>query len=254
MAGGAILADEGLFAKKSDPVIRDQLILKHVGLARVMAKKFLGLGESLEDLVQEATIGLIEAVDRFDETRGTKFSTFAIPTILGELRRYFRDKCWVVKVPRRFQELGQQINKAEPVLCQKLGRLPTILEIADHLEVDEEQVLKAIIIRNAFRIDSLGRIVYEENGAISLLGDSFRYDDPGMEKYNGRDSDLLIALYEAINKLNEKMREVLYCRIWLGMTQDETAEKIKCSQMQVSRLEKSAKLIIRRCCGQESIL
>ena len=238
-----VVEDEKFFAQKSNPVVRDQLIRDNLGLAKAIASKFLGLGEPLEDLEQEAIIGLIHAIDRFDAGRGAKFSTFAVPTIIGVLKRYFRDKCWVIKVPRWLQELGQQVTKAESVLSQELCRLPTILEIADRLKIDEERVLKAIVTRT-LRPDSLDRIVYEEDGPV-CLGDFLGYDDPGMEKYNGRDSDLLITLYEAINRLNERMRKILYCRIWLGMSQKETAREIGCSQMQVCRLEQSAKLIIR---------
>lgn len=238
------VADENLFEQKSDLAIRDQLIRQHFGLARAIASKFRSLGEPIEDLEQEAVVGLIHAIDRFDITRGAKFSTFAIPTILGTLKRYFRDKCWVLKVPRRLQELEQQTIQAEEVLSQVLGRFPTVLEIADYLKVDEEQALKAIVIRSAFRPDSLDRIVYEENAV--TIGDLLGRDDPGMEEYEGRDSDLVITFFEAMDRLDEIRRKILHCRIWLGMTQDETAREIGCSQMNVSRLERSAKLKIRR--------
>src|SRR5580658_7647610 len=131
------------------PHLRDRLVLMHQNLVRYLASKFANRGEPLEDLIQVGTIGLINAIDRFDAGRGTKFSTYATPTIVGEIRRYFRDKAWSLKVPRRLQELNQAAARAQEELRGKLGRPPTIQEVSERLGASEEETLAAMELGNA---------------------------------------------------------------------------------------------------------
>src|SRR5690242_17982948 len=132
------------FAASRDPALRDQLIEAHLGLAEYLARRFSNRGEPLDDLVQVASVGLLKAVDRFDPTRGVEFSTYATHTVVGELKRHFRDKGWAVRAPRRMQELYLRLGKVISTLSQELGRSPTIPELAAEAEVSEEEVLEAL--------------------------------------------------------------------------------------------------------------
>jgi RNA polymerase sigma-B factor len=130
--------------------IRDELVEMHLPLVEYLARRFRNRGEPLDDLVQVATIGLIKSVDRFDLERGVEFSTYATPTIVGEIKRHFRDKGWAIRVPRRLQELKLSLTKATSELSQKLGRSPTVAELASHLEMTEEEVLEGLESANAY--------------------------------------------------------------------------------------------------------
>src|SRR5437867_5344989 len=143
------------FAESRDRGLRRRLIEAHLGLAEYLARRFTNRGEPLDDLVQVASVGLLKAVDRFDPERGLEFSTYATPTIVGELKRHFRDKGWAVRVPRRIQELHLRLGKVVSTLSQDLGRSPTIAEIAERAEVSEEDVLEALEAGHAYRCTSL---------------------------------------------------------------------------------------------------
>src|SRR5438046_1970991 len=143
------------YSQSRDPGLRDQLVTAHLGLAEYLARRFANRGEPLDDLVQVASMGLLKAVDRFDTERGLEFSTYATPTIVGELKRHFRDKGWAVRVPRRVQELHLRLGAVLNTLSQDLGRSPTIAEIAERAEVSEEDVLEALEAGHAYRFTSL---------------------------------------------------------------------------------------------------
>src|SRR5881392_2387492 len=143
------------FAQSRDPQLRDTLIEAHLGLAEYLARRFSNRGEPLDDLVQVASVGLLKAVDRFDPERGLEFSTYATPTIVGELKRHFRDKGWAVRVPRRVQELHLRLGKVVSSLSQDQGRSPTIGEIAERAGASEEEVLEAMEAGRAYRFASL---------------------------------------------------------------------------------------------------
>src|SRR5438128_11445445 len=143
------------FAETRDPTLRDELIEAHLGLAEYLARRFANRGEPLDDLVQVASVGLLKAVDRFDPERGLEFSTYATPTIVGELKRHFRDKGWAVRVPRRIQELHLRLGKVVSTLSQDLGRSPTIAEVAERAGASEEEVLEAMEAGRAYRFASL---------------------------------------------------------------------------------------------------
>src|SRR5437588_6485052 len=167
------------YAESRDPGLRDQLVTAHLGLAEYLARRFANRGEPLDDLIQVASVGLLKAVDRFGPDRGLECSTYATPTIVGELKRHFRDKGWAVRVPRRVQELHLRLGKVVSSLSQDIGRSPTIAEIAERAGVAEEEVLEAIEAGHAYRFTSLDAPTGGEEDAQSLssqLGE----DDPAM--------------------------------------------------------------------------
>src|SRR5579862_9092682 len=143
------------YARNRDAAAREQLVAAHLGLAEYLARRFANRGEPLDDLVQVASLGLIKAVDRFDPERGVEFSTYATHTIVGELKRHFRDKGWAIRAPRRMQELYLRLGKVVASLGQELGRSPTIAELATEVEVSEEEVLEALEAGQAYRTASL---------------------------------------------------------------------------------------------------
>src|SRR5205085_2625939 len=143
------------FAGSRDPQLRDELIEAHLGLAEYLARRFSNRGEPLDDLIQVASVGLLKAVDRFDPERGVEFSTYATHTVVGELKRHFRDKGWAVRAPRRMQELYLRLGKVISILSQELGRSPTIPELAAEAQVSEEEVLEAMEAGQAYRFASL---------------------------------------------------------------------------------------------------
>jgi RNA polymerase sigma-B factor len=224
------------FARTRDPKIRNRLVEMHQNLVRFLAGKFVNRGEPIEDLVQVGTIGLINAIDRFDPERGTKFSTYATPTIVGEIRRHFRDKAWSLKVPRRLQELNLAANKAAEQLSQKLGRSPTIQEIAKQVDASEEETLEAIELGNAYDTVSLDtKLAYEGESAPLVLSEFVGEQDlslENLEKYGD--------LNQAMECLEQRERSIIYLRFFKDMSQTEVANKLNISQMHVSRLQQKA--------------
>lgn len=224
------------YARHRDPRVREQLIAMHQNLVRFLAGKFANRGEPLEDLVQVGVIGLVNAVDRYDAERGNKFSTYATPTIVGEIRRYFRDKAWSLKVPRRLQELNQAANKAVDALAVKLGRSPTIGEIAVHINATEEETLEAIELGNAYDTVSLdSRMTNESESAPMTLAEFVGGEDEqlkALEQYGD--------LNAAIEALDEREQAIIVLRFFQDMSQAEVAKKLNISQMHVSRLQHRA--------------
>lgn len=226
------------FAASRDPVVRDELVAAHLGLAEYLARRFINRGEPLDDLVQVASLGLIKAVDRFDPSRGLEFSTYATPTIVGELKRHFRDKGWAVRVPRRIQELHLQLAPAVGALTQELGRSPTIAEIAQVTSASEEEVLEAIEAGYAYRATSLdaparpsGSGGPDSADAGPTLSAQLGEDDPAMAGSEHR-----MALSPLLSQVPERERMILHLRFFEGLTQTEIAGRLGISQMHVSRL------------------
>lgn len=217
------------FAETRDPVLRDELVSAHIGLAEYLARRFTNRGEPLDDLVQVASLGLLKAVDRFDPGRGLEFSTYATPTIVGELKRHFRDKGWAVRVPRRVQELHLRLASVVGTLSQEHGRSPTIAEIARAASASEEEVLEAIEAGHAYRFTSLDAPASaDDEGALSAqLG----VDDPAMA-----DSEHRVTLSPLIAQFPPRERLILHLRFFEGLTQSEIATRLGISQMHVSRL------------------
>jgi RNA polymerase sigma-B factor len=218
------------FAKTRDPALRDKLIEAHLGLAEYLARRFANRGEPLDDLVQVASLGLVKAVERFDPERGLEFTTFATPTIVGELKRHFRDKGWAVRVPRRVQELHLRVTKVIDDLSLEFGRSPLIPEIAHRAGISEDEVIEAIDAGSAYRSASLdaGRSDDEESpGLLGQLGSL----DPEMASAERR-----AALSPLLASLPEREQVMLYLRFYEGLTQSEIAKQLGISQMHVSRL------------------
>jgi RNA polymerase sigma-B factor len=211
-----------------DDAIRQELIEAHLGLVEYLARRFAGRGEPLEDLVQVGTIGLVKAVDRFDPDREVEFSTYATPTIVGELKRHFRDKGWAVRVPRRLQELNLQLGDIMGKLSQELGRSPTVAEMAEAASTSEEEVLEGLDSAHAYSLVSLDAPTGEEE---LTLHDQIGEDDDTIELLEYRAS-----LVPLLDQLPPRERTMLYLRFFKGMTQSEIADKLGISQMHVSRL------------------
>ena len=216
------------YQKSHETEVREELIEAHLGLVEYLSRRFAGRGEPLEDLIQVATIGLIKAVDRFDPEREVEFSTYATPTIVGELKRHFRDKGWAVRVPRRLQELNLQLGEIIGQLSQKLGRSPTVAEMAEAAGTSEDEVLEGLDSAHAYTLTSLDAPSGEEDLA---LREQIGSEDETLELLEYRTS--LLPLLE---RLPPRERTMLYLRFFRGLTQSEIAERLGISQMHVSRL------------------
>ncbi|MBX6387680.1 MAG: SigB/SigF/SigG family RNA polymerase sigma factor [Frankia sp.] len=210
--------------------IRDQLVRMHLPLVEYLARRFRNRGEPLDDLVQVATIGLIKSVDRFDPDRGVEFSTYATPTIVGEIKRHFRDKGWAIRVPRRLQELKLSLTKATSELSQSLGRSPTVAEIALHLEMTEEEVLEGLESANAYSAVSLDAPDSGDDEA-PAVADTLGVQDESLEGVEYRES-----LKPLLEKLPAREKRILLLRFFGNMTQSQIATELGISQMHVSRL------------------
>lgn len=220
-----------LYHENGDEASRDELITMYLNLVKYLASRFRNRGEPIDDLIQVGTIGLIKAIDRFDTGRAVEFTTYATPTIVGELKRYFRDKGWAIKVPRRLQELSFRVNQAIDQLTQKLQRSPTILEIGEYLGVTSEEVLEALETSEAYNFVSLETDRNNDGtDAFSIL-EYIGEDDQFMAVVDDR-----ATLAEALKYLTPQEQHVLYLRFFQGLTQTEIATSLGISQMQVSRL------------------
>ena len=216
---------------EDDEAARDELITMYLNLVKYLASRFRNRGEPIDDLIQVGTIGLIKAIDRFDIERQVEFTTYATPTIVGELKRYFRDKGWAIKVPRRLQELSFKVNQAVDALTQRNQRSPSIEEIARYLDVTTEDVLEAMETSEAYNFVSL------ESDRGSDGSDTF-----SILEYIGKDDALMAVVDDrttlslALKRLTPQEQRVLYLRFFEGLTQTEIAHQLQISQMQVSRL------------------
>src|SRR3954466_6858871 len=196
-------------------------------LARSLARRYAGKGEPLDDLEQVASLGLLKAIDRFDVSRDVRFATFAVPTIAGELKRHFRDRGWMLRVPRDIQELTARVARAREALTRELGRSPTVSEVANALGVGVEQVLAAWGAADAYGMLSLDEPLTEGAGALEAIGG----DDEGYELAEHR-----VLLRCGLDRLGEGEREIVRLRYYEGLTQREIARAVGVSQMHVSRL------------------
>ncbi|MBM0274593.1 SigB/SigF/SigG family RNA polymerase sigma factor [Micromonospora tarensis] len=211
------------------PARRDRAIEAWLPLARHLARRYGGRGAPDDDLVQTASVGLIKAVDNFDQSRGVDFIGYAIPTIVGEVKRYFRDRTWAVRVPRRLQELRLSISAANSALTQTLGRSPTVADIASHLDLSEETILEGLEGARAYRATSLSTPLGTDGNR--ELGDTLGGDDHEIDLV-----EIRVALGPALATLPEREREILSLRFHGNLTQSEIADRIGVSQMHVSRL------------------
>ncbi|MFI7002263.1 RNA polymerase sigma factor SigF [Nocardia sp. NPDC050175] len=212
--------------------MREELIGRCLPLAEHIARKFAGRGENFDDLLQVARLGLVQATDRFDVTRGSSFLAFAVPTIMGEVRRHFRDNTWSVRVPRRTKEIQLSIGVTVEALSQRLGRMPRAREIAAELDIDLVEVTRALIAGNAYQSSSIDAVAGDdiENAPLPLL-ESLGAEEPSyhlVEDY--------LAVRPLIEALPERERQVLIMRFFENKTQTQIADVLGVSQMHVSRI------------------
>jgi RNA polymerase sigma-B factor len=217
---------------------RDQALIELMPLVRALATRYAGRGEPLEDLVQVGSIGLIKAVDRFDVDRGVEFASYAVPTIVGEIRRHFRDKAWAMHVPRRLKELSLQLSRVLDDLTTQLGRSPTISELAEAAGVEEEDAIDALDSMNAYATRSL-HAPFDE-GSDDSLAEKIGRDEPGYAEVE--DGTLVAA---GLDALDERERQIVELRFFKEMTQSQIASEIGISQMHVSRLLRRALATMR---------
>lgn len=219
------------FARTQDPSLRDAIIEEFLPFARGLAHRYARRGEAMEDLEQVAAMALVKALDRFDPERGVKFTTFAAPTIIGELKRHFRDKGWAVQVPRRLQELYLELGKTASRLSQELGRSPTIQELAATVSAGEEEVLEAMELgQTAYQGASLDRPTGGDDDT-ATVADRLVAEDDTLEEASVRAS-----LRALLDRLPERERHILYLRFFEDRTQSDIADEVGLSQMHVSRL------------------
>lgn len=214
--------------------IREILIERHLFIAEILSKKYANRGIDYDDIYQVACVGLIYAIDRYDVSKGFEFSSFATPTIIGEIKKYFRDKGWTIRVPRRIQELSKRINNAKVTLSQQLQRVPTVADIANYLNSTEEEILEAMEASKVYTPQSLD-LTYDSNNDDRdvNLADLIGEEDAYFSKIENND-----FLLRAMEKLNDMEKKVLVDRYFNKKTQVSIAKDLNISQMTVSRVEK----------------
>jgi RNA polymerase sigma-B factor len=226
--------DRALFARyldKRDPVDREMLVERFLPLARQLARRYQRPEEPFDDLFQVACLGLVKAIDRFDLEREVAFSSYAVPTILGEIKRYFRDRTWSVRVPRDLQELALKVDRAVSELSLDLHRQPTVEEIGAKVGADEEDVLEALEASGAYKATSLESPRGSEEESGDTLGDTLGTEEHGFALAEDR-----ATIEHLMRSITPREREVLHLRFAEDLTQAEIGERIGVSQMQVSRI------------------
>lgn len=219
--------------------IRNEIVKKYLYLAEIISKKFINRGVDYEDIYQVASIALIKAVERFDIDKGVKFTSFATPTIIGEIKRFFRDKASVIRIPRRIYEVYQKVGHAREALTQELSRPPRIDEIAKYLNISEEAVIEIIESNNAYNMQSFDQNVYTDDDL--ELHETIGEEDTTFERIENRD-----FLIKSLDKFNDAEKVFIEMRYFNSKTQKEIAERLGVSQMYVSRLEKKVLERFRR--------
>jgi len=245
------LRDRQLFARyrtHGDLAARDELVERFLPLASSLAQRYHRGMEPLDDLVQVASVGLLKAIDRFDPERRTAFSSFAVPTIAGELKRHFRDKGWALRVPRELQELAQRVNRTTDQLLNELGRAPTVGEIADALEITPEQVLEAREAATAYRAESLDHAVGSDPDSTPVV-DTLGADEPGYVQ-----AEHAATLDAMMGVLSDREREILRLRFAEDLTQSEIGERVGLSQMHISRILRGAVTRLREAARERETL
>lgn len=233
------------FADRTSPESRRLIVEKYDRLATGLARRFAGRGEPMDDLVQVARFALVKAIDRFEPEREVQFSTFATKSILGELKRHLRDKAWSVRVPRSLQERFLEVGRAVETLTHRLGRSPSIAEIADHLELSAEEVLDAMDAGSAYRAASLDAPVGDESSS-ARLGDLL----PSPDHVLGRSAERA-TVSDHLEALPARERTVLYMRFFEDKSQREIGETLGISQMHVSRILRKTIDELRAALGPE---
>lgn len=232
---------------EGDVSARDELVSRFLPLASQLARRYNSGNEPLEDLQQVALIGLIKALERFDLERGVAFSSYAVPTMLGEIKRYFRDSGWAVHVPRAAQERALALGRATRELSATLGRSPSVAELAEEMQLDQEEVLDAIHAGNAYDTVSLDTQRSGSDGERDSYADSIGEEDVRLDL-----AEYSATIASGLRSLEPRDRVVLHLRFAEDMTQSEIAERIGVSQMQVSRLLRRAIVQLQKAAGEEA--
>jgi len=232
-----------------DTAVRDRLVDLNSDLVHFIARRFANRGEPLEDIEQVGFLGLIHAIERFDPELGNEFSTFATPTIMGEIRRYFRDRSWAVRVPRRLQENLLRVNAAAQQLTGELGRSPSISEIGERIGLEPEDVLAALEVSPAQHTVSLEAAPAGRGDEALTLGDRLGADDSNLDRV-----EIRALLEQAMAHLNPREREIMALRFVEELPQTEVAKRLGISQMHVSRLQRAAVEHLRREMGENVLV
>jgi RNA polymerase sigma-B factor len=223
------------YREKGDTAARDRLIESFIPVVRSIAYRYAGRGEQIDDLEQVASVGLIKAIERFDLDRDVELMTYVFPTVVGELKRHFRDRGWSVTVPRRLKELHYRLSRLIEELTATLGRSPTIAELAEETGVDEEEVVEALEVGRAYASRSLTRALEGDEGGGAELIDLIDDEERGYEAAENRE-----LLASGLRTLDERERRIIHLRFVDGLTQSQIAVEIGISQMHVSRLIRRA--------------
>lgn len=229
--GDALLAQ---YALSRAPDVRDAIVAAYLYIAEIVARKFSGRGVEYDDLYQVAALALVKGIDRFDADKGIKFASFITPTMVGEVKNYFRDRSRIIRLPRRSAQLAKDLREAKSRLEQQLGRSPKVSELAEAMALSEADVLEAMELGNAMTPASLDAQVADEDSETSLshfLG----FDDPGYSDFERND-----MLERAMSALDARQRAVIIARFYEGLSQRDVAAQLDISQMTVSRIERSA--------------
>jgi RNA polymerase sigma-B factor len=229
------------YAASRDPAVRERLVDLNADLVHYIARRFANRGEPLEDIEQVGFLGLIQAIERFDPSLENEFSTFATPTIMGEIRRYFRDRSWAVRVPRRLQENYLRVVRARDQLQGELNRQPSIGEIAERLGLDPDDVLAALEVSPAQHTISLDQPTIGESGDAVELGERLGQEDENLERV-----EMKALVEQAMAHLNPRERQIMIMRFFDQLPQTEVAKRLGISQMHVSRLQRAALEHMRR--------
>ncbi|MFN2582253.1 MAG: SigB/SigF/SigG family RNA polymerase sigma factor [Candidatus Dormibacteria bacterium] len=229
------------YRKNHDPAVRDRLVELNSDLVHYIARRFANRGEPLEDIEQVGFVGLIQAIERFDPSLENEFSTFATPTIAGEIRRYFRDRSWAVRVPRRLQENLVRVRGATQQLQNQLGRAPTVAEIAERLGITPEEVLAAMEVSPAQHTVSLESTAPTSGDDATTLGDRIGQEDANLDRVEAQE-----VLERVMSHLTPRERQILALRFVEQLPQTEVAKRLGISQMHVSRLQRAAVDHLRR--------
>jgi len=238
------MTTDELFAelrRTGDPELRSALIERHEGLVRHVARQYMNSGEAYEDIVSVGHLGLVNAVDRFDPERGTKFATFAVPTIKGEIRRYFRDRTWGLRVPRRVQELSLKARQVLEEMTQRHGRSPTYAELAEQLNVSEEDAIEALEVGRQHDLLSIDSAQEDEEGSGQTAAERTGDLDEDLESLGERSE-----ISWALQQLPARQRLIVIMRFYMDMSQQDVGERLGISQMHVSRLQQKALLRLRQ--------